>query len=411
MRILWLSHLLPFPPIGGVRQRSYNLLKAVSSKHAVTLVALSQKAQQKNEKEIRSAVDNLKYICEQVYCYRMPCDASPYGKAFLLLKSFFSFKCYLAEWTRSLQFKNAVAQLCSDNRYDIVYLDCIALVPYLKELPPLPKILNHHNIESQLMFHRFERETNPLIKLYCYQEAIKRKRLEKRYCSKFAVNICVSNLDRKRLKAVSPEIPRIEVVENGVDLERLWPPDSKSQKSRSLLFAGGMTRFPNRDGVEYFISEIWPILKERVPEIEITVVGRKPPPKLLSMAENDQSIRVLGFVEEIKPYYDETTVYVCPIRDGGGTRLKVLDAMSAGKAVVSTHLCSEGIDAEDGREILIADSPEGFVEHIESLLMDEKLRTSMAESARAFVEANHDFTKIGEHLNYIFESVYQEGRG
>jgi glycosyltransferase involved in cell wall biosynthesis len=405
LKILWLSHLLPFPPIGGVRQRSFNLLKEIALRHSVTLVALSQKAQQKTERDIQKSIVGLSQFCDKVYVFPMGTDRSRFTKRWTLFRSFFILRCYLTEWVKSPEFREKLIQLCTSQEYDVIYLDCIALVPFLKVLPPTPKILNHHNVESQLMFTRAKNETNIFARAYCFQEAVKRKFIEKKYCPQFNVNICVSELDKLRLKEVSKKITCIHVIKNGVDLERLWPPERNFQCSNILLFVGGMTRFPNRDAMVYFAKDIWPKLEKSIPEIKMVVIGSNPDSYLLQLSEKVNNFEVKGFVEDVKPYYDAATILVCPVRDGGGTRLKILDSFSAERAVVSTPLGAEGIGAEDGREILIARTAEEFANKIIFLIQNPEVRKNIERNARLFVEKHYDFRKIGQELNYIFESL------
>jgi glycosyltransferase involved in cell wall biosynthesis len=404
LNILWLSHLLPYPPIGGVRQRSYNLLKAIAAKNNVTLLALSQNAHQKNKDERKAAVTALGAFCKSVYCYPMLSDRFLCGKAVLLLKSFLTGSCYLFDWVKSNQFKNKLKLLLKENNFDLVYFDTIALACYLKWVAKRPCILNHHNIESQLMFRRAANERFIFNKIYCWQEAIKRLRAEKKYCIKYDLNICVSLLDKQKLKKIVPEIRRVEVVPNGVNIH-FFKPCNRKPEPKSLLFIGGMTRFPNRDAMLFFAKEIWPNLKKEIPGVKITVVGRQPPILLQKLAAKDPNFFLTGFVDDVRPYLDATTVYICTIRDGGGTRLKVLDALSAGKAIVSTPLCAEGIDVEDGKEILIAKKPLEFVELIKQIIFDENCRINLGKNGRKLVEAKYDFNAIGKHFNSLMHSM------
>ena len=258
------------------------------------------------------------------------------------------------------------------------------------------------------MFTRAKNEANMFARAYCFQEALKRQFIEKKYCPQFNVNICVSELDKLRLKEVSKKITCIRVIKNGVDLERLWPPEKNVQSSCMLLFVGGMTRFPNRDAMVYFARDIWPKLEKSHPEIKMVVIGSSPDSYLLQLSEKNNNFEVKGFVENVKPYYDAATILVCPVRDGGGTRLKILDSFSAEKAVVSTPLGAEGIGAEDGKEILIAETAEEFTNKINFLINNPEVRKNIERNARLFVEKNYDFRKIGQQLNNIFELLVIE---
>ena len=258
------------------------------------------------------------------------------------------------------------AEACSSPcRFDVVHFDTIGLAGYREEVGSLPKILNHHNMESHLLRRRVEFESHPLKRFYYAREAEKLERFQQRVCPEFNVHFTVSEVDRERLLELVPGL-RAEVIANGVDVD-YFRPSGEAQTPGNLVMASGMNWFPNRDAVLYMCDEIWPRLCARMPALTWTVVGSSPPQRLLDLAANDSRITVTGFVDDVRPYLDRAEIYLCPMRDGGGTRLKILDALSMSKPIVSTTMGCEGIDITPGLDVLLADTPDEFVEQVARL--------------------------------------------
>jgi glycosyltransferase involved in cell wall biosynthesis len=196
----------------------------------------------------------------------------------------------------------------------------------------------------------------------------------------------------------------VEEIPNGVDLKYFYQLNLDKEK-HSLIFAGGMKWYPNRSAMLFFADKVWPLLKKEVPDVKMTVIGREPPAEIMSLARNDEHFRVTGFVDDVRPYIDKTMVYVCPIQDGGGTRLKVLDALAMGKPIVAHPIALEGIDIEPEKHVLVARTPEEFVSQIVRLFRDSSLYRRLSEEGRRLVLEKYDFEKIGEKLSRAYNEV------
>jgi glycosyltransferase involved in cell wall biosynthesis len=173
-------------------------------------------------------------------------------------------------------------------------------------------------------------------------------------------------------------------------------------EKNSLVFVGGMSWLPNLDAMVYFKDEIWPLLKTKLPDIKIAIAGEKPTKELADFSKRDPMFQVKGFVDDVRPFIAEAAVYVVPIRIGGGTRLKILDAMAMGKAIVSMSIGCEGIEADDGKDIIVADEPEDFANKIMALLTDEQRRQSIERNARENAINKYAWGKIGPHLEDVY---------
>lgn len=402
MEILWLSHLVPYPPKGGVLQRSYNLVKELCRYHRVTLVCFVQTDLlnamfDSAQTGLREANDHLTQFCREVHFTPIPCDQTRYGKHLLALRSLFSRYPYTINWLRSREMERTLLEIKTGHSFDLIHFDTISLSPYLDLFADLPRVLDHHNIESHMMSRRSRQERNLLKKVYFGIEGWKLLRYEKNIGRKFRLHITCSELDSMRLARIDPSL-RIEVIPNGVDIDYFYPV-SYNEADRHLVFAGGLSWYPNADAMLFFAREIWPLLKNMEPDITMHVVGKSPPQELLDLSANDENFLVHGFVDDVREYISRAAVYVCPIRDGGGTRLKLLDAFAMGKATVAHPTACEGLAVTDNRNIMLARTPEEFATKIISLVRNPGLRKSLGANARANAVSNYSFAEIGKRLS------------
>ena len=256
------------------------------------------------------------------------------------------------------------------------------------------------------MLRRAEQESNLLKKSYFLQEGYKLARYERQICHQFNLHITCSDLDSERLRRVIPG-SWIDEVPNGVDVEYFFPTGC-DQRPDSLVFAGGLNWYPNQQAMKFFTDEVWPRLKLRVPTVSMDVIGEAPPDFLRRLAEQDPNFKVHGFVDDVRPYLDRAAVYVCPISDGGGTKLKILDAFAMGKATVAHPVACEGIDAVPGKHVLYATTADEYVHQIESLFQTADLRMNMGISARQLILSKYSYQSIGTKLRELYRQVAQE---
>lgn len=398
--ILWISHFVPYPPKGGCFQRSYNLIKEAARDNNVYLVALRHKDKSTHpESEIIKAKEELGRFCNEVHIIDIK-SFSRYNYYWLALKSIFTSDPLTVNLFKSEEMHNLIQHLTNRIKFDIAHYDTISLVEYYHDSGDIPKFLTHHGVESYMIRRRMINEKSYLKKIYFLMESYKLRRFEKNNCSKFEMNIMVSNDDKHMLKNISPTA-NIEVVENGVDVNYFLPKTIHSNTNR-LIFAGRLDQYSNMDAVLHFCMNVWPLIKERFPRIQFTIIGNNPPQKLLEIAKNDKRIEVLGYVDDVRPFFSKATVSVCPIRDGGGTRIKILDAMAMGMPIVSTTIGCEGIDVTPGNDVLISNTPEEFVKNIEIICTNDNVRENMSVSARKKAEDRYSWSSIGMKLNNLY---------
>jgi len=219
---------------------------------------------------------------------------------------------------------------------------------------------------------------------------------------KFDGCVVVSEIDRELLIKMGVK-SRLFVVPNGTNT-KFFKPNNGKVVENSVLWIGHMDVHTNKDAVLYFWKDIYPILRRKYPEIKMTFVGTAPPKEIADAAQKDGQVKVTGFVDDIRPHIDEAAVMVVPIRIGSGTRLKILDAMAMGKAIVSTSVGCEGLNVNDGKDILIADDPEGFSNKTIELLMNADKRVNLEKNAIELAKT-YDWDLITQKQEHVYQNI------
>jgi glycosyltransferase involved in cell wall biosynthesis len=402
MRVLWISQNLPYPPKTGVLQRNYHLIREASTFAEVHLVAILKRNILPSFDEA-SATRELHKLCARVEVVRLPAEVSRLRFFGVLFRSVFTQAPFTANWATSPVLRDVLARALSSHHFDVVYFDSIGLAGYRPLVNGPAAVMNHHNIESHLFQRRRAFEPNPLKRAFLALEAGKLRRYEAAVASEFDVHLVVSELDGARLREICPGAS-VAAVANGVDVDYFRSTRAAAEHGHLVLISG-MNWFPNRDAVLHMIREIWPALTGAIPGLRLTIVGASPPRAALDLAARDPRVTVTGFVDDVRPYMERAHVYLCPMRDGGGTRLKIIDALSMGKAIVATTMAIEGIDVEPERELLVADSSEAFVRQVGRILTDPALCARLGANARAFAERQCAWAVIGRHMQDAFVRV------
>ncbi len=409
MNILWLSHLIPYPPKGGVLQRSYNLIKELSKDNTIDLVAFNQKNLLKHiypsmTEAISDSKSALSSYCNKIHVFDIPCDTTTHGKKLLAAKSIFTFDPYTVNWLKSTEMDQFIYKLSNASNYDLIHFDTLSLIPYKKYFTSDICVLDHHNIESHMMFRRASTETNFIKKVYFYQEALKIQRYEKKYCPDFNLHITCSHLDSKRLQEIIPKANIVDIP-NGVDTNYFKPDDSATQTPNSLIFTGGLDWYPNKKAILFFIREVWPTLNKKVPDICVNIIGKNPPQELVALSKNDSRVKLHGFVDDIRDYMNAAQVYVCPIDDGGGTKLKILDALAMSKSIVANPVACEGIDVSNNSDVLFAQTPDDYIEKIMYLFSNPSESKRIGKNSRKLIESKYSYDIIGKNFRKLYHNL------
>jgi glycosyltransferase involved in cell wall biosynthesis len=401
-KLLFLSQTLPFPPDSGTASRSYNVLRLLARDYDVTALCFYRRA---TTPDLAGSLAALRGIASYVEAFPIEQE---YSRARMLAdhtRSMLTGRAYTAFAYESGAFNRALRSHLAREQFVLAHLDSLDLGAYVPLLTGIPVVAVHQNVESALLRRRAANESSALRRAYLRQQARLMEGEERRWSPRVALNLAVSEADMQELRALVPNA-RFEMVPNGVDVEAFVPGGDGARDG--IVFVGGMSWFPNADALEFFDDEILPLVRARDERVKVTWVGRAKPDVIASYAK--RGIQLTGHVDDIRPYVAAAACYVVPLRIGGGTRLKILDAWAMGKAVVSTSVGCEGLDAVDGKNILIRDDPAAFASAVTTVLRDPGLRAALERNARTTAEQRYSWNVIGETMRRLYGEVLARGR-
>jgi sugar transferase (PEP-CTERM/EpsH1 system associated) len=397
LKILWAKAGGLYPPNIGGRIRSYHILKALARRHSITLFTFYAGTKDDQHKVLEREFNRV---------VLMPL-AIPAGRTFREALSYARYLSSPLPYTVSKFCKPEVArrllQLVGENQPDVIVCDFVIAAQSIPWNVPVPKIVFTHNVEAAIWSHHYKVARNPFWKLLCWREYRKMDRFE-RDCLKRADHVLtVSDHDRNIFsRMIDPS--RITVIPTGVDLEYFRPSSNQDQPT-TLVFSGAMDWMPNEDAMVYFIKQILPRIRKQIPNASLCVVGRNPSRALLELGASHQDIEITGMVDDIRPFVHRAAIYVVPLRIGGGTRLKIFEAMAMGKAAVSTTIGAEGLPVHPGQDILIADDPKEFAETTIRLLGDPVRREELGRAARELVERTYSWDAVVQPFEKVLNML------
>lgn len=397
MKILFLSPTVPFPLTDGGRIRVYNLLKQIAQKSDVTLLALE------TQPTDADGVAELQALGVQVHLVPNA-PTLPRVSFGTLAKAFFKRQPITVARYDVPTYRRKLNALLANETFDLVHYEMFHTAQFHTETD-LPGVLSQQNVDSAIWRRLCSETANPFYKFAYWTQQLAFQRYERALSPKFDAVTCTSDIDAAVFAQHCPK-DAIEIIPNGVDITH-YQPDFAAEAPAHLIYIGSMDWYPNEDAVAFFTDEVFPRIQEKVPDVKFSIVGGNPSGRVQKLAERD-GVVVTGRVPEIKPYFAEATVFVVPLRIGSGTRLKILEALAMGKAIVSTSVGAEGLDLKNGKEIFIADEPDAFADAVTRLLTDEQLRRRIGENGRARVEQDYDWRRIGEKLHILYTQILHQ---
>lgn len=411
MRLLMLAPQLPIPPqaltgsVQGTTIRNFNLLAGLAQRHTVDLVTFLPPGID------AAGIELVRPYCGQILALPQPARKLSARARDTLLSPApdMALRLHSAELHAALL--NMVNQVKIP--YDVVQVEGIEMAPYMTALQANTKgqrprfIYDDHNAEYVLQQRAFttdvRRPKRWVPAAYSLIQWRKLAAYERRICRAADRVVAVSDVDRQALLRLDASLD-VTVVPNGVDLDFYRPGATAALPEmgpNALVFTGKMDYRPNVDAVAWFVSTVFPLIRSRVPDACFYIVGQQPGPRVVALAEQPGVI-VTGKVPDTRPYIAGAGVYVVPLRIGGGTRLKVLEAMAMGQALVSTHLGCDGFPFTDGREVVYADDPATFVERVVALLGNRQEAARLGQAARSYVEGHYGWDAIVPQLEALY---------
>jgi glycosyltransferase involved in cell wall biosynthesis len=399
VELLVLCQTLPFPPDGGVNIRTYNVLRLLAREFAVTALCFYRASDRRSRAEVEASLAGLREIAS-VEAFPIPQERNRARFLYDHLRSVITGRPYTKYTYESRAVAARLRELLGTGRFALVHLDSLDLCAYLPAVEHLPVVCVHHNVESRLLHRRGLAEAARWRGWYIGHQARLLEREERYWCPRVALNVAVSASDAETLARIAPTAP-MAVVPNGVDTD-YFQPDAGVEKD--VLFVGGSNWFPNRDARDHFAAEILPRIRSRGCDARVRWVGHASAADRAAFREK-HGIEMTGYVDDVRPYFRDAACFVVPLRVGGGTRLKILDAWAMGKAVVSTTVGCEGLEAIDGENILIRDTPADFADAVHAVCADPSLRRQLGSKARATAERIYAWDTLGEHMIEMYSRL------
>ena len=397
MKILWVKAGGLVPPDTGGKIRSYNILRQLARQHSITFFSFYAAHNPDVHAELKHMFDRVVTMP-----LRIPAPKSFAEMCDYAIRLFSSEPYGITKYCRP-EVRRGLRSLLEEENYDVILCDFMAVAGVIPWDCATPKVLFTHNVEATIWRRHYEVASNVIWKAISWQEWRKMEAAERRYLRLADRVLAVSETDRDAFAAFL-NAEKLTVIPTGVDVEYFQPLPGE-ETANSLVFTGSMDWLPNEDAIFYFTDAILPLIREHSPEVFLDVVGRNPSRKLQALAESEKSIRLTGWVDDIRPFVGRGSVCIVPLRIGGGTRLKIFEAMAMGKAVVSTSVGAEGLAVRSGENIVLADTPNDFAQAVISLLRDPGRRQQLGAAARTLVQEHYSWTIVANDFARALQEV------
>lgn len=393
MKILMITPYLPYPLVSGGQIRTYNLLKNLAPKHQITLASFIR---DESEKKF---ISELSPFCKRVIVFKRRKAWAPLN---ILLAGVTPYP-FLVSIYFDIQVRKQIKQELEKGDYDLIHAETFYVMPNIPQTK-IPIFLVEQVIEY-LVYQRFV-ESLPtwslFLKPFLLLDVAKIKWWEKFYWHKAKRLAAMSNEDRNFIQKSDQNL-KVDVIANGVDIDYFEKTQKEKPQEPTILFVGNFKWLPNKDATKFLVTEIWPLIKKQMSKVKLWIVGRNPPQDILSFSSDD--IKVDGSVEDIRKAYGKSSVLLAPIRNGRGTKYKILEAMATKTPIVGTRLAIEGLNIKNNKEALIASSISELANQTTRILKDEKLARKLALCAYELVKSKYDWKKISQDLDRVYKKV------
>jgi polysaccharide biosynthesis protein PslH len=400
MKILLVSPFLPSPPRFGGQRRIDGLARQLATRHDVSVLSFNA-----TDEWEHLSLDETRTYCREVRTFPNYETFEAGVKRKNQLRSLLSRYSYEHSLVANRRdFQRAFDEMLVAEDFDVVQIEFVQMAPFLSARHasngPL-FVLDEHNIEYDILRRTAKASTGAARTVYNAFNWRKLAREERSAWRRFDGVTLTSARDEQLLHEDFPSC-RTAVIPNGVDVNE-FPRSSGAIDADSLVFFGAINYFPNADGVMYFADEVFPTVRRRRPAASFRVIGPGASPEVLQRQHN--GVEIVGMVDDVNPYIDRAAVVVVPLRIGGGTRLKIVEALSKGKPVVSTRLGAEGLDVVDGKHLLLADEPQEFADQVERVLADSDLAQRLGAAGRRLMEDRYSWGTITRQLEDFYAEL------
>ncbi|MFI5007079.1 MAG: glycosyltransferase [Solirubrobacterales bacterium] len=400
MHILWVKVGGLWPLNTGGRLRSFHILKELARRHRVTVLTTHGPGDDP---------DGLAAQIPEAHVVSVPHASAKQGSArfaLALARSWLSPRpVELLRWSVPELRRTTEGQL-AQGAADVCVADFLTSIPNVPFGGAVPVVLFEHNVEHVIWKRLHDTERGALRRLLLALEWRKVRRSESRACAEAALTLSVSDVDERSLRALAGGA-RVETIPTGVDAQFFRPLPVPEVRGH-LVFSGSMDWYPNEDGILNFLERAWPEIRQHVPDATLTVAGRNPRPRLRRAAAAAGGVKLTGTVDDIRPFVARGALYVAPLRVGGGTRLKLFEALAMGKAIVATRVAAEGLPIVPGEHYVAADRPADFAAAVVALLADRRRRDALGAAGRRLVEERFSWPCVTDVVEGHLARVVRE---
>jgi len=395
MKIIFLSPWFPYPPVNGSKIRIFNLIKSLASRHSVELISFVRDGEQVDHRGITD-------LCASIQTINWV-EFQP--KRLKALSGFLADVPRSVYDTYSREMEINVMQSIQTCTPDLVIASELGTAPYAQKIRHAPTILE--DIEFGSIWEKWAEADKALLRIRHGLTWFKTHCYIYKLLKHFTACTVVSSYEKFFLDQSFPDQNRIHVLPNGVDLEN-FQPDSEQSVENTIIYNGSLMFSANFDAIKYFLEQIYPQVKSQIPDVFLSITGSYQGVDISGLCIDD-TVKLTGFLPDIRPAITKSWAVVVPLRTGGGTRIKILEAMALGTPVISTYKGAEGLEVTPEKNILLADDPADFARQTIRLLQDSDLRSRLSINGRKLVEAKYGWDEIGEQFLKLVEDTAQKG--
>ena len=389
MKILYICHRFPFPPKRGGKIRPFNMIRHLSEQHEVTVCSLARSQDEAQEG---------RGIAPHCHRYEMALVSNPVQTLRMVARLPSSVPSSLG-YFYSHDLKRRIERLVAQQRFDLIFVHCSSVAQYVEGIADTPKILDFGDMDSQKWLEYVAYKPFPLKAGY-WLEGRKMEREEKRLARRFDLCTATTRAEWETLESYGTGVAT-DWFPNGVDAG-FFQPDDQGYDADTISFIGRMDYYPNQEAMFRFCDQVWPLLRQRRPQMKLLIVGADPIPAVRQLGERP-GVTVTGSVPDVRPHILRSAAMVAPLNIARGTQNKILEAMAMGVPVVSSRIAAGGVDAVEDEDLLVADTPQQYADAIVRLAEDPQERARLARTGRARMLSHHAWPKSMQRLDTIIE--------